>query len=333
MNVPPLFVGIDLGGTNIKAGLVDEAGRVLGAVSVPTQAEDGAEAGIRRMCDAARAAVSQSGNDWQAVTGVGIGSPGTMDIPGGIILVPHNLPGWRDVPVRARIRAELERPTVLQNDANAAAYGEYWVGAGRDAHSMVLFTLGTGIGCGIIVGDTIIEGEHSHGAEGGHVVLQMEGGRRCGCGKYGCLEAYASATALIKRTQETLSSESASRIAAALDEGEELTPILLARLADEGDPLAEELILGTARYLAVGVVNLMHTIDPDLVALGGAMTFGRDDEPLGRRFREAVQREVHRRAFPVPAEKTSIVYATLGGDAGFIGAAGCARRAYQLEQR
>jgi glucokinase len=331
--VPPLFVGIDLGGTNVKAGLVDHDGRVLGAVSVPTEADEGPEAGIRRMCDTARAAVSQSGQDWQHVTAVGIGSPGTMDIPAGMILRPHNLPGWRDIPLRERIRERLQRPTVLQNDANAAAYGEYWVGAGRDAHSMVLFTLGTGIGCGIIVGDTIIEGEHSHGGEAGHVVLQMEGGRLCGCGKFGCLEAYASATALIKRTEEVLDTDRAVRIAQAVSAGDELTPKLLADLADQGDAFADELIMQTARYLAVGVVNLMHTIDPDLVALGGAMTFGRDDDPLGRRFREEVQKEVRRRAFPVPAEKTSIVYATLGGDAGFIGAAGCARRAHLAEQR
>ncbi|MBI3464202.1 MAG: ROK family protein [Planctomycetes bacterium] len=330
--VPPFFVGIDLGGTSIKVGVVDDTGRVLAADSVPTEAAEGPEAGIRRMCEAARKVATDGGLSWDEVAAIGVGSPGTMDIPAGMVLEPHNLTGWHNVPLRQRVAEELRKLTILQNDANAAAYGEYWVGAGRDAQSMVLFTLGTGIGCGIIVDGMIIEGRHSHGAECGHLIIQMTGGRQCGCGRYGCLEAYASATALIKRARETAEGVAlwhtrGKRLQEAVEAGREPTPLLLAELAAAGDELAEELILETARYLAIGAVNLMHTIDPDLIVLGGAMTFGRDEEPLGRRFREEIEAEVHRRAFPVPAAKTRIVYATLGSDAGFIGAAGCGRLA------
>src|SRR5262249_28104506 len=130
--------------------------------------------------------------------------PGTMDIPAGIILEPPNLKPWKNVPVRQYVQDTFKVPTAFQNDANAAALGEYWVGAGREAHSMVLFTLGTGVGGGIIIGDMVLEGEHSHGAEVGHMKIEMTNPRECGCGRLGCLEAYASATAVVKRAHEAL---------------------------------------------------------------------------------------------------------------------------------
>lgn len=326
---PPYYLGVDLGGTNIKAGVVDNLGRDISFAAIPTEADRGPDVGITRICEAARMAAAGAALDWSDITAVGLGSPGTMDIPAGMLLLPHNLPGWIDVPIRQRVAEGLEKPTVLQNDATAAAYGEFWAGSGQEARSLVLFTLGTGIGCGIVVDDCVIEGEHSHGGECGHVIIQMtDDARLCGCGQRGCLEAYASATALVKRAREALDSGRASQITQQLDAGNDLTPLLIGEAASRDDELATELVLETARYLGVGAVNLMHTIDPDMVAFGGAMTFGRDETPLGRRFLEEIRGEVRRRAFPVPAEKTQIVYATLGGKAGFIGAAGCARLAH-----
>src|SRR5207302_1995431 len=128
-------------------------------------------------------------------------TPGTMDIPAGIILDPPNLRPWQNVPVRKHVQNTFKIPTAFQNDANAAAYGEYWVGAGRGCRSIVLFTLGTGIGGGIIVDDQIVEGQHSHGAEVGHTRIELTNPRRCGCGRLGCLEAYASATAVVQRAR------------------------------------------------------------------------------------------------------------------------------------
>jgi glucokinase len=324
---PPYYLGVDLGGTNIKAGVVDDSGQPLSFAKILTEAARGPKVGVERICQAARMAVEKAAIDWNEVQAVGLGSPGTMDLPAGMLLFPHNLPGWIDVPIRQMVADALKKPAVLQNDANAAAFGEYWAGAGRHASSLVLFTLGTGIGCGIVVDDHVIQGQHSHGAECGHMVIEITGARRCPCGRLGCLEAYASATALVKRAHEALEAGRTSTLAALLARNEELTAREVADAAAAGDALAEDLVLETARYLAVGVVNLMHTIDPDIVALGGAMTFGRDETPLGRRFLEEVRAEVRRRAFPVPAEKTEIAYATLGSDAGFIGAAGCARLA------
>lgn len=322
---PPFYVGVDVGGTNIKVGVVDDQGHSLGKSSVSTDAARGPEVGLDRMAEATAAALSQAGLTLRDINGVGLATPGTMDIPAGMLLAPPNLPGWNDYPIRDRLAEKLGVRTVLQNDANAAAYGEFWAGRGRDAKSLVFWTLGTGIGCGIIIDDLIIEGAHSHAAECGHIIIEMNNGRLCGTGQYGTLEAYAGAKALIARCQEALAAGRTSAVSQRLKGGEELTPLMIAECAEQGDALCDELVMQTARYMGVGTTTLMHTIDPEMVLFGGAMTFGRDDRELGRRFIQEIRNEVKRRAFPIPATKTKIEYAALGGDAGYIGAAGCAR--------
>jgi glucokinase len=323
----PFFVGIDLGGTNIKAGVVDDHGRPLSWHSQRTDALKGPEDGARRMGEAVIKAAELAGLKSEQIKAVGLGSPGTMDIPAGMLLDPPNLPGWVNFPLRDRVSQHCGLPVVFANDAGAAAYGEYWVGSGRHFKSMVLFTLGTGIGCGIIVNDQSIDGEHSHGAECGHIIIDYrDDARLCNCGHTGHLEAYASATAVIKRTQEALAAGRASSLSRRLEQGDKLTPVLISQEAEAGDALCLEIVLDTARYLGVGVVSLMHTIDPTGVVLGGAMTFGGHETELGRRFLARVVEEVQKRAFPVPARRVKIDYAALGGDAGFIGAAGLARQ-------
>jgi len=327
----PFFAGIDLGGTNIKVGVVDDLGRPLSWLSVPTECEKGPEDAARRMGDAVREAARQAGLSDGELARVGLGSPGTMDLAAGMLIEPVNLKGprgdeWNDFPIRDRVSHYCGLPVAFANDAGAAAYGEFWVGSGRDFHSMVLFTLGTGIGCGIIIGDHSHDGENSHGAECGHIVIDLsDDARVCGCGQPGHLEAYASATAVIKRTREALDAGRESSLNERLAAGAELSPKLLAEEAERGDELSLTLIMDTARYMGVGVVNLMHTIDPNGVLLGGAMTFGGHDTELGRRFLARVKEEVRRRAFALLAERTIIDYASLGGDAGYIGAAGIAR--------
>lgn len=323
---PPFYLGVDVGGTNIKVGVVDDAGHPLSKTSLPTEPKRGPEAGLETMAAAGQQALAQAGLSWGNIRGVGLATPGTMDIPAGLLLEPPNLgPLWYNYPIRDRLAERLGIQTVLQNDANAAAYGEFWGGRAREARSLVFWTLGTGIGCGIIIEDMILEGAHSHGAECGHIIVEMTNGRLCGTGQYGTLEAYAGARALIARCEEALAAGRGSSIDERIRAGAELTPKLIADCAEQGDPLCDELILQTARYLGVGTTTLMHTIDPEMVLLGGAMTFGRDDRPLGRRFIQELRDEVKRRAFPIPAARTKIEYASLGGDAGFIGAAGCAR--------
>ncbi|MEM9703578.1 MAG: ROK family protein, partial [Planctomycetota bacterium] len=229
------------------------------------------------------------------------------------------------------VEGRFGKPTVLQNDANAAAYGEYWSGAGRDAESLVLWTLGTGIGCGIILRDAVIEGEHSHGSECGHIVIDYGKDARVhpGTGMKGTLEAYCGARGVIVRTQDALAVHAGrsllkERVAA----GERITPKLVCEAAAAGDELATELLTDTARLLGVGTVSVLHTIDPDCVLLAGAMTFGGAGTATGELFLETLRDEVKARAFPTVAERLDVSFASLGSDAGVVGAAGCARRAF-----
>jgi glucokinase len=323
-----LYVGLDVGGSSMKAGVVDDDGRPLSSVSLPTEAQKGQEFGLERMCETIRHAIADAGVGKEQIAAIGVATPGTMDIPAGIILDPPNLKPWRNVPVRQHVQDAFNVPTAFQNDGNAAAYGEFWVGAGRDVHSMVLFTLGTGIGGGIVIGDMVLEGEHSHGAELGHMKIEMTNPRQCGCGRWGCLEAYASATAVVKRAQEALASYSGpSALAAALRKQGEITAKDIFSIAATGDPLAERLVEETAFYLAMGANNAMHTIDPDMVVFGGGMI------AAGESFLDRIRWHVKRLAFPVPAQKTQIRYAQLESDAGFIGAAACARQLHKKTQR
>jgi glucokinase len=333
----PFFVGVDLGGTNIKVGMVDELGRPLSFLTIPTEAAKGPEDASMRMGRAVLKVIEQAGADVKDVAAVGLGSPGTMDIPAGMLVKPVNLKGWDHFPLRDRVAQHCGLTVVFANDANAAAYGEFWVGSGRDFHSLVLFTLGTGIGSGIIIGDMSIDGENSHGGECGHLIIDYSpNARLCNCGQRGHLEAYASATSVIKRTREALDAGRTSSLRDCPNfrvnengtvpfAGGNITPKLIAQHAEKGDPLCLEIIVDTARYLGVGITNVMHTVDPSGVLLGGAMTFGGNETELGRRFLAEIKAEVRRRAFPMPAENTVIDFASLGGDAGYIGAAGIAR--------
>jgi glucokinase len=321
-----LFIGLDVGGSAMKAGVVDDNAKPLSAVSLPTEAARGQVFGLERMCETIRQAVRTSGVTLKDIKAIGVATPGTMDIPAGIILDPPNLRPWKNVPVRHYIQEAFGRPTAFQNDANAAAFGEYWGGVGQGAHSLVLFTLGTGIGGGIIVAGQILEGEHSHGAELGHTRIEIISPRRCGCGRWGCLEAYASATAVIQRTREALQQnpDSSPALAAASARGELGSREIFQ--AAEKDEFAAKIVSDTAFYLAVGAVNLMHTIDPNMIVFGGGMI------EAGEEFLQQIRRYVLELAFPIPAARTRICYAKLGSDAGFIGAAGCARQLYLRSQ-
>jgi glucokinase len=327
---PPFFVGVDVGGTNIKFGLVDDLGRTLVYRRIPTQAADGAEEATRRMGQTVREMIAEAGLTVPYVARVGLGTPGTMNIASGLLIHPHNLPGWHDFPIRDKLSQAADLPVTYANDANAAAYGEFWTGSGRDFHSLVLFTLGTGVGCGIIIGDLTVVGEHFHGAESGHMIIDCrDDARMCGCGHKGHLEAYASATAVVKRTEEGLAAGRKSSLTARIETGVRITSLVVAQEAEAGDHFAMEIVMDTARYVGVGIVSLMHTIDPSGVLIGGAMTFGGHTSQLGRQFLSRVREEVQKRALPIPAAETVIDFASLGADAGYIGAAGMARLEYR----
>jgi glucokinase len=305
----------------MKAGVVDDHGKPLSAVSLPTEADRGPEAGLERMAETIREAMRAANRTLDEIAAIGVATPGLMDIPAGIITESVNLRGWRNVPVRDTLARVFGKPTAFQNDANAAAMGEFWAGAGKGVRSLVFFTLGTGVGGGIILDGKVLEGRNSHGGELGHVKIEMSNPRRCGCGRLGCLEAYASALSVVKRTYEALNRPGVrSMLREVLTSRGELTARDVFAAAEQGDDLAARIVEETAYYLAIGAMNAMHTIDPDMIVFGGGMT------AAGEGFLDRIRHHVGELAFRIPAERTPVRYAQLGTDAGFIGAAACGRQ-------
>ncbi len=319
------YIGVDIGGSSVKLGIVDGAGKSSFHRALPLNVGHGRDATVESLFDEVERLVSDASLSINDVAGIGIAAPGTIDLPNGVILHPFNLPGYENLPLRSMFADRYGKPTALQNDANAAALGEYWVGAAKKADSLMCWTLGTGVGGGIVIGGKIVEGAHSHAGECGHTVLQMEGGPQSPFGIHGSVELYAGGRALVGRCEDALQSSRESSLSKLICAGVPITPREIAAAAEAGDALALELVMDTAKYLAIATVNIMHILNPEMVLIGGAMTFGGNNSPLGRQFLERLKSEVKNWAFPIPAERTRIEFAALGNDAGFIGAAACAR--------
>jgi glucokinase len=330
----PYFVGLDVGGTNIKIGIVDDTGQTLAYRSIRTEQDKGAEDACGRMASVVRELVEEHGIDAKELARAGIATPGPMNIAKGMILRPGNLPGWWDFPIRDRVSHHLSLPVSFANDANAAAYGEFWSGAGKQFNSLVLLTLGTGVGGGIIIGDTLVEGEHSCGSECGHILMNpADDAPMDSLGKRGSLESYCNATAVVDRALAALGSVTATSLAKRRAAGEEITPRVIAQEAEMGDEVARRVIMETAHWLAIGIVTFVHTIDPDAVVLGGAMTFGGYNTEIGRAFLQCIRDEVRPRLLEPLRDAVRIEFASLGGDAGYIGAAGLARLEHEKGRR
>ncbi len=324
----PLFVGIDVGGTSIKLGLVSDSGIVLGSTSFSTDANHSPEVAVHETQMAIAALSRQLGVESEQIVAAGLGTPGPMDLRAGLILEPVNLPGWRHYPIRDHLSEAISLPVTFTNDANAAAYGEFWLGSAREYSSLVFFTLGTGVGGGIIIDDFCVEGAHSLGAELGHMRIDTQpNARTCSCGRPGHLEAYASATAVVSRTLEALKTRSSR-----LNDIRPLTAFAVFSAAEQGDELANAIIEETADFLAKGIDIVSNVIDPQAVLLGGAMTFGGHGSIVGRRFLERIVRQVKDSVFPEISQSMKIDFAQLGSEAGFIGAAGLARVQYRASQ-
>jgi len=313
-------LGIDLGGTMIKFAALDADNRPSRMIELPTP--DGAEAVVEQMLCGAGQVVDELGEGPESVTAVGIGAPGPLDLSAGVVRAMPNLPGMENVPLRDRIADGLRLPAVLENDANAAAYGEYLCGAGRGCRGMVLLTLGTGIGSGIVIDGEVFHGAHEIGAELGHMIVEA-GGEACGCGQRGCWERYASATYLAAHAERRVKDEAATgQLAEVLETEGRLTAKDVEDACRAGDPLGKEVWARTTYYLAVGCVNICRIFDPDKIVLAGGLTNAGDAllEPLRERFRE-----LH---WSLTEPVTEIVLTELGERAGVIGAAGVAWRRF-----
>ncbi|MDR2115242.1 MAG: ROK family protein [Planctomycetaceae bacterium] len=329
----PFFVGVDVGGTSIKIGLVDDYGRSIDSGTVNDK-------GIHLSCISIRTephpqtateliaeAIRRLPIDKASCNGIGLGIPGTMDMRTRQLRQPPNLHSWEGFPICDELSRLTDLPVTFCNDANAAAYGEYWVGSASGQPSMALLTLGTGIGCGIIIEGRSIDGATGYGGECGHLVIDCaDNALLCGCGQRGHLEAYCSAIGVARRTMN-LTDRRESSIRSKISPETRLGEIakIVYHEAEKGDPLAYEIVMETAKYLSLGIVSLLNTVDPACILLGGAMTFGGRDAPLGQRFLTQIINEVKSRAFKAVAKNITIDFAVLGSDAGYIGAAGLAR--------
>ena len=337
-----VFAGVDVGGTSIKIGLVNGLAESLAFEAIPTLQEEGPLQAAKRSAETIHRLAQQAGIDQRAILGVGLATPGPMDIPAGMLVCPGNLPAWHNTPIRDRYAEAIGMPVSFENDANAAAFGEYWAGVGKDYNSLVLFTLGTGVGGGIVLGNNstseansqplIINGEHSVGAELGHVIIDPRPDAALNTlGTRGTLEAYCGSYG-VKNQVMTLLEDPANKttLRDRIEAGESFTPKMVSEEAEAGDPLAMQVILDTAFYLSLGIVTAVHTIDPQIVAIGGSLTFGGSGHPLGEKFLAKVREETNLRLMPNIRNKIAIEFAHFGGSAGYIGAAGLARRDYLL---
>ena len=303
-------IGIDLGGTNIAAGVVDEGQHIVAEVSLPTGAERPAEAVVADICRAAEKAMEKAGITAAHCASVGIGSPGTCDSANGVVVRAYNL-GWFNVPVCSMVTARLGLPCHLSNDANCAALAEVVAGAAVDCRSMVLVTLGTGVGGGVIVDGKIVSGLGGAGGEVGHSILVLDG-EPCTCGRRGCWEAYASATALIRQGKAAAAAHPASL----LNRYPDLTGLDVFDAADAGDAAAQAVLERYYVYVAAGITNLVNILSPEMVLIGGGIS------RQGERLLAPVRRYVAANCFGGAERPQPVIQAAqLGNEAGIIGAA------------
>jgi glucokinase len=313
-----LVVGVDLGGTNIVVGTMRADGTAThGVHTEPTRAQEGADAVIARIVRLVEASVAatrrETGAAREAVRGVGIGSPGPLDRERGVVVVTPNL-GWRDVPLRDRVAAATGLPATLDNDANCATAGEWWIGAARGGRHVVGMTIGTGIGGGLILDGRLYHGASDVAGEIGHMTIDQTG-RRCGCGNYGCLEAYASGPAIAQRAREALLDDGHSLLPALVDgDLDRISAATVYEAAGRGDALAIEVVRDTARFLGTGIANLLNIFNPDVVVIAGGVT------QAGDALFAPLRAEVRRRAFRPAVEACRIVPGALPGTAGVAGA-------------
>jgi len=311
------LIGADLGGTNIRVGAISLQGKILHFKKESTNPENGKDLVIRKLLLMLKKTIREEKAQGRKPVALGIGAPGVIRIRQGIVVSSPNLPDWIHVPLKKIAGREIGLPVVVENDANAAAYGEQWMGAGKGANSMICITLGTGVGGGIILNHRVWHGEDGMAAEVGHTTVNPDG-PRCKCGNTGCLEVYASATGIISEVRRRLKREES--VLKDLDRKQEgkITAEDVFRSARAGDLLSLRVIRQMGRYLGIGIANLVNIFNPELIVLSGGVTAAWKD------FMPMVLEEVRSRAFEVPRDRAKILKAKLGDHAGIIGAAGVA---------
>lgn len=303
-------LAIDLGGTQLRAAMVSSTGSIVSFAAEPTQSTQGPEAIIAQICRLLSEVLQQNPN--QSPVGIGIGAPGPLDPQAGVVIAPPTLSGWNNVPLAEIIAQRFALSVRLENDANAAALGEWHFGAGRGAQSMVFVTVSTGIGGGVITDGRILHGRRGLAAEIGHMTITNQG-ERCFCGAIGCFEAVASGTALGRRAN-TLTQPFDGSMMRALSADADVSGRNVVDAARKGDVLALELLDDEAHWLGIGFTNLLHLYSPDVIVMGGGISHGFD------LMQEKIVATIRSRAMPA-YRAVPVVTVQLGHQAGLVGAA------------
>ena len=305
-------IGIDLGGTDIKAGLVSATGELSCQVVLPTHVDAGPKAVASRIAEATREVVAKAEEQRTTdIIGIGLGAPGLIIAETGVVHFSPNFPGWTDIPLVDDVKKALgiqSLPVFMDNDVNAMTLGELRHGAGVGHQSIVALTLGTGVGGGVVIDGQVYHGSRNTAGELGHTVVEPNG-RYCGCGNQGCLEAYAGAKNIVERTQEKIAAGSNTKLTS------ELTPKRIAAAAHAGDSLAVEIFAETGVYIGIALTSIAHVLNPEVAIIGGGIA-----EAGESLLFEPIRNEFTRRAMDIPG-MMKVVPATLGNRAGIVGAA------------
>jgi glucokinase len=311
------YVGCDLGGTNIKAGLVDmPTGKVVATKNEPTLSYEGPEKVIKRIGKTIQQLVSENHYSWDTIGGVGVSAPGRLDLEKGETVFMTNLPThWINIPLAAKLEAILEKPVFLLNDVRAITYGEWVFGAGKGVDCMLCFAIGTGIGGGVVINNQLVLNQGGTAGELGHIVIDVNG-PPCGCGDHGCVETFASGPAIavmgIKRVgqgQETAIGEMAGY------DLNKITPYLIAQAAEAGDPIALQIWETVGEYMGVAIMNAALVVGPKKVVITGGVA------AAGELLLKPIRRTLKERMIVMPADQIEVVRGELGDEAGMIGMA------------
>jgi len=305
-------VAVDLGGTRFRVALAEPNGRLLARSSELTRASEGVDRIVGRIADAVVRISSSVG--LPSLLGVGVGAPGPLNPRTGVLYTPPNLPGWHDVPLQQMLQERFGVPVFVGNDANLGALGEYTFGAGRGVDNLVYVTVSTGIGGGVIEDGRLLLGANGLAAEIGHMILLADG-PRCGCGNHGCLEALASGPAIAREARQRIAAGEQSKIAAMVQgQLSKVDAEVVVEAARSGDPVAQEIMAQAAKYLGIGMLNLVHLYNPSLIAIGGGVSNAED------LIIEPIRRFVAQQAMPDYLRGLRIIRSDLGDDVGLLGA-------------
>jgi len=306
-------IGIDVGGTNVKIALVDENGKIIYSNSVPTYAKMGYEYTVNNIKEAIRTLMKETETDETSIDGIGFDFPGQVDYKTGVVKLAPNIPGWVNVPIAQMIEDEFHIPTRIDNDVRCAALGEMKFGAGRGCENFICITVGTGIGSGLVINGKIVRGASNAAGELGHIKLKMQGGPICGCGDTGCLEAYASGPAIVGMAYDYIKGGKAAKFSEMAGDGE-ITPYIVAKAAEEGDPIAKRIFEIVGEYIGIGLTSVINLLNPEKVIIGGGVA------ESGELLLNPIRRTIKERAMSVAGNTVQIVPAELGNTAGVIGA-------------